>query len=224
MVVLLVFPTLTEFQTICLFFRFGWFTFSRFWEQMEKEPPGPGSQTVLHILRVLESSRPPFSPVVMSWCSSFRFFFLVELFWLFTSRSPSSYFQQRGAYRKDTVRGNPGDTGHLSLWESKNSGHWRCLQAALQKSAAEAGFCNSASLVVRFFTISWDLLSTSWLLFNYKLWFLRIPVVTSLSVQFLISFPHSGPRELPSLTVFPSPETGREPEPSPPFFPCQDML
>lgn len=126
----------------------------------------------------------PLQSILMFWYSSF--FFLVELFWLHKLGSPSSYLEYGVAYCKDTVHGDPGDSGHLSHWGSKNSGLRRWHQAALRTSAAEAGFCNSTFLVASFFSISRDLLFTSWLLFKYKLWSLRTPVKTSFSLPFLI--------------------------------------
>lgn len=143
---------------------------------------------VLHTLPALLKSAwlPHFNPFSCFGVALFFFFFLVELFWLHKLGSPSSYLEYGVAYCKDTVHGNPGDSGHLSHWGSKNSGLQRWHQAALRTSAAEAGFCNSTFLVASFFSISRDLLFTSWLLFKYTLWSLRTPVKTSLSLPFLI--------------------------------------
>lgn len=83
-----------------------------------------------------------------------------------------------------------GDPGHLSPWGSKTSevmvliGERPCAHQQLKLASA-----NPAFLVASFFNISRDLLSTSWLLFKYKLWSAELQLKHCYLSIFSPSFP-----------------------------------
>lgn len=121
----------------------------------------------------------------MFWCSSF--FFFVELFWLRELLSPSSSTKRLFIVRMLCV--GTGDPGHLSPWGSKTSELWCWCRQPCAHQQLKLASANPAFLVASFFNISRDLLSTSWLLFKYKLWSAELQLKHCYLSIFSPSFP-----------------------------------
>lgn len=149
-------------SAFCLCFHFGWC----FLSSKVRLRKNLGWLYRWFCMRCWSSSKGHSCPTSVHFscfgASLFVFFFLDCLSWALPQATLSK-----------GVHGYPGDAGPLSYWTL-----WMLAPGSCVDVSSWSQCRNSAFLATSFFDVSWDLLSSAWLLFQCKLWSLRPLAVT----------------------------------------------